>query len=64
MVEDDMALAEKVADILGPSSAAAHALAHVACIKAQGGTGYIFYVKGCWVVQNTQIARAAGGRCR
>jgi hypothetical protein len=64
MGQDDAALAERVAYILGPSSAAAHALAHVACVKAQDGTSYIFYVKGCSVAQNTEIVRAAGGRCR
>jgi hypothetical protein len=51
MVQDDTSLAEWVAYILGPSSAAAQALAHVACIRAQGGRGCIFYAKGYWIVQ-------------
>jgi hypothetical protein len=59
MVQDDTSLAKRVADILGPSSAAAQALAHVACVKTQGGHGCIFYVKGYWIVQNTKTVRAA-----
>jgi hypothetical protein len=51
MVQDDTSLAERVAYILGPSSAAAQALAHVACIKTQGGRGCIFYAKDYLIVR-------------
>jgi hypothetical protein len=59
MVQDDTSLAKRVAYILGPSSAAAQALAHAASVEAQGGHGSIFYVKGYWIVQNTETVRAA-----
>jgi hypothetical protein len=57
MVQDDTSLAERVAYILGPSSAAAQALAHVASVKAQGGHSCIFYVKGYWVVQDLRAEK-------
>ena len=59
MVQDDTSLAKQVAHILGPSSAAAQALARVACVKAQGAHGCIFYVTGYWIVQNIEIVRTA-----
>jgi hypothetical protein len=59
MVQDYTALAELVAYIIGPSSAAARALAHAAIVKAQGGPANIFYVDGYWIVQ---IAECPSGR--
>jgi hypothetical protein len=65
MVQDDTSLAERVAHILGPSSAAAQALAHVASVKAQGGHSCVFYVKGfgwCRLLRPSAPRGRIGGR--
>jgi hypothetical protein len=62
VMQDYTALAELVAYILGPSSAAAQALAHAAIVKAQGGHGNIFYVEGYWIVRDAATARAEPNR--